>query len=880
MGDGGLARLLREYPVLARSLGTISILWVEAQAEFLGRLEADMPELERLFGDGGERFGTVVELKPSLSDAHRGGRSVVALTFASGRKLVYKPKDLGTEAAYQRLLTWLNEQGAPLPFKALKVLDCTTHGWTEFVEYLSCQDRDAGRRFYVRAGMLLCLFYVLEVTDCHYENFIANGEFLVLVDAETLMHHRADSEIPADDNARSEAFEQMYHSVLRSGMLPRWELSADRQTAYHLSGLGEAADQDLPALGPTWVGTNTDRMTQERGEMRVTERANLPRLDGAPLSLQEHSPQLVTGFRQMYEFLLEHRDALLACDPLRELAREQVRYVFRPTGIYVRILRNLHAGRFLRNGADRSIELEKLGRRHVPPRDLMLRPDEMPLGWPVFAAERRAMEDNDVPYFTARASSDALIIAPGQEIQGCFMEPSFDLVVALLEELDHDDLEQQVAFIEGTLYAHVARETTDLRLAPAAEDAEEDGAGEPSSEAFIASALALAEGIRSRAIRTGDGSASWIAPQLLVPAGRYQLEPLQFDLYSGTSGVALFLAAADRFAPGTGLGELALAAIRPLQTTLHRRPDHLAATMGIGGAGGLGSVVYCLVRISGFLDEPVLLDDACRAASLISDGLIASDGALDVIGGAAGAILGLLALHETQPDRQVLERAEACGDHLLATRRATESGPRAWVTDDGLRTTGFSHGTAGIAYSLLRLHEHTRDACLLEAAQEAIAYEDTRYSPQHRTWVDYAELGDPLYLTQWCRGAAGIGLARLAGLNVLDTEQVRDDIELALQAVREFGLRGLDQPCCGSLGRADILLSAGRRLSRPELTDEARTTAWRVLNRAQRRGGFVLDPRLAPQVDAPPGFFQGTAGIGYELLRMASPDLPSVLMWE
>ena len=263
MGDGGLARLLREYPVLARSLGTISILWVEAQAEFLGRLEADMPELERLFGDGGERFGTVVELEPSLSDAHRGGRSVVALTFASGRKLVYKPKDLGTEAAYQRLLTWLNEQGAPLPFKALKVLDRTTHGWTEFVEYLSCQDRDAGRRFYVRAGMLLCLFYVLEVTDCHYENFIANGEFLVLVDAETLMHHRADSEIPADDNARSEAFEQMYHSVLRSGMLPRWELSADRQTAYHLSGLGEAADQDLPALGPTWVGTNTDRMTQE-----------------------------------------------------------------------------------------------------------------------------------------------------------------------------------------------------------------------------------------------------------------------------------------------------------------------------------------------------------------------------------------------------------------------------------------------------------------------------------------------------------------------------------------------------------------------------------------------------------------------------------------
>jgi lantibiotic modifying enzyme len=37
---------------------------------------------------------------------------------------------------------------------------------------------------------------------------------------------------------------------------------------------------------------------------------------------------------------------------------------------------------------------------------------------------------------------------------------------------------------------------------------------------------------------------------------------------------------------------------------------------------------------------------------------------------------------------------------------------------------------------------------------------------------------------------------------------------------------------------------------------------------------------LPKQVDNP-SFFQGTAGIGYELLRMARPDLlPSVLLWE
>ena len=332
--------------------------------------------------------------------------------------------------------------------------------------------------------------------------------------------------------------------------------------------------------------------------------------------------------------------------------------------------------------------------------------------------------------------------------------------------------------------------------------------------------------------------------------------------------------------PGPGYGELALAALRPLQSMLDRRPDRLAGMMGIGGAAGLGSVAYSLLHVSRLLDDPALLEDARRVADLITEDLIASDRVLDVIGGAAGALLSLLALHEARPDRRILERAIACGGRLIEARTPTEAGLRAWVTDEGLRTTGFSHGTAGIAYALLRLYEHTRDARFLEAAEEAVAYEDTQYSPENRNWVDFREPGEPAYQWQWCHGAPGIGLARLGGLGVLDTEQVREDIELAVQTTVEFGVQGVDHPCCGNLGRAELLLSAGRRLARPELEEAARANAWRVVSRAERTGGFVLHPMLPRQVDNP-GFFQGKAGIGYELLRMARPDLlPSVLLWE
>ena len=53
-------------------------------------------------------------------------------------------------------------------------------------------------------------------------------------------------------------------------------------------------------------------------------------------------------------------------------------------------------------------------------------------------------------------------------------EPSFDLVLSVLEGLDDDDLEQQVAFIEGSMYAHLARETTASRPVTSTEETEED----------------------------------------------------------------------------------------------------------------------------------------------------------------------------------------------------------------------------------------------------------------------------------------------------------------------------------------------------------------------------------------------------------------------
>ena len=77
-----------------------------------------------------------------------------------------------------------------------------------------------------------------------------------------------------------------------------------------------------------------------------------------------------------------------------------------------------------------------------------------------------------------------------------------------------------------------------------------------------------------------------------------------------------------------------------------------------------------------------------------------------------------------------------------------------------------------------------------------------------------------------------------------------------------------------------MLLAASQKLSRPQLREIARKRAtWLVAN-AEQAGAYKLFPNLPRHVFSP-SFFQGTAGIGYELLRLAYPELlPSVLLWE
>jgi lantibiotic modifying enzyme len=408
----------------------------------------------------------------------------------------------------------------------------------------------------------------------------------------------------------------------------------------------------------------------------------------------------------------------------------------------------------------------------------------------------------------------------------------------------------------------------------------------PAAGDWIEEALFVGDQIWSHVRRTPGGEIVWLQPP---PSGTTAAAPARLRpyLYSGLAGVLLFLSALEHITGQSERRELLLQALSPLRRWLSRQveEDEAAPTQPwlLGGVAGLGSLVYSLPLIGRWLEVPELLQEAAEAASLITPERIGKDAHLDVMSGAAGALLALLTLHRCSPQAASdgltpLERAVACGEHLL--RRAdAENGCQSWECNGRAPVCGFAHGATGIAYALACLFVYTGQERFRDAAERGLAFERLHFDPEHKNWR-LLNLQGSHFITAWCNGSAGATLGRVGMRNQLGDARIDQEIRWALEAIRDSPEMTRDFVCCGNLGRVEALLQACRQMGEESLGQDAAGIAEQVTQqRGMARGGCYWwfepgDPRFAPS------FFKGAAGIGYTLLRLSCPSLPCVLLLE
>ncbi|MEO6191966.1 MAG: type 2 lanthipeptide synthetase LanM family protein [Thermoanaerobaculia bacterium] len=848
--------ILRRYPVLARDACRHADQWVETNLEMMERFAADREEIVGRLG-GGADPGPLTAAWTGLSDRHNGGRSVAVLAFASGLRIVYKPKSLAIDRHFQALVAWLGERGCDPPLRRLAVLDRGDdrgeYGWVEHVAARPCETAEEAERFHERQGAWAALFYTLEATDFHHENLIAEGEHPVPIDLETLFQPAL-----AEPAAAGAGYLPTAQTVLNSGLLPRRFWSTAEQGGLDMSGMGTIGGQQLEIRRIT--GDGTDQMRWARQETRMAAGPNVPTLRGEPLPLWEYGESVQRGFRSMYRLLVRHREELLAPGgPLSPFAELPIRVLLRGTSVYAHLLHVGNHPDYLQNALDRDRLHDRLWLDAVtyPPLRRALR------------AERKDLAAGDVPRFETLPTSTDLVHPGGERIAGFFATPGLELVHTRLRTMDEADLERQGWLVQAAIEA---TRSLDERWAWPAMSLPEAGtiAG---PERFLAAARQIGDRLSRLAIEQGE-LVSWF--HLGLRPDGWLLEPIPVDLYSGLAGVALFLAHLGRLSGEERYGRLARLALGTARRRLEADP---AALVQVGAFNGWGGLVYTLTHLGLLWEEPGLLAEAEGLAARMP--AVESDEAFDLIAGSAGALAALLALHRHRPSRAVLEVAVRCGERLLDRAVVDERG-HGWLPDRSLGRrplTGFSHGTAGIAWALAQLACASGEERFRDAARGALRYERSWFDPERGNWPDVREGRETLegrtFLHAWCHGAPGIGLGRISLLPCLDDPELRSEIRAAVRSTLAEGFGFNHSLCHGDLGNLELIREAGRVLEDAELTAEACRLAARILARIEDGG-----PRCGTSTRTEsPGLMVGLAGIGYGLLRAAWPDrVPSVLL--
>jgi type 2 lantibiotic biosynthesis protein LanM len=863
--------LLARYPVLARQLVMTIDQWTYYASEFLAHLCADWHTIRTTFTPESDP-GLLVKVQAGAGDRHRNGRSVLVLQFRSGMQLLYKPKPLAVDVHFQELLTWLNDHGANPPLRTLKLLDRGDYGWSEFVVATPCISQNEVTRFYERQGSYLALLYVLRAGDLHNENVIAVGEYPIIVDLETLFHPRVGDNDPT--LSRDLAWSAMDQSVWQVGLLPRRLWSGKDSLGVDISGLGGQPGQMFPRPGSTWqeIGTDQMRLVRQNYELAVSQ--NRPQLGNHDVEVLDFSDAIIAGFTRMYRLLCEQRDALLT-EQLPLFAHDEIRVVVRSTRLYAKLLiESLHPD-LLGDALERDRFFDHLWRQV----------EHYPFFARIIAAEQQDLHRGDIPVFTTFPDSCTIFTSTREPLGDLFETSSLEMVQQQIRHLSESDLVKQVWIIKASLATLVMGREDTIGIALQSKSAQQP----VKREHILSLATAVGKRLEELALQNDEG-AYWLGVNL-VREHVWSLFPTGIDLYDGISGIALFLSYLGAITGEAHFTHLARRALASIQAQIkEQKKDSL--DLSIGAFDGLGSLIYLLTHLGVLWNEPALLQ---KAEELIEHlpVPIAKDEHLDIINGSAGCILSLLSLYAVHPSSHIIERAIQCGNRLLATAQTMPEGT-AWTT---LRQEpplgGFSHGTAGITLSLLKLAEISGEERFRQTAMDALAYDRSLFVPAQHNWADLRTFQalapaskqsnetsvEPSQkcLVAWCHGAPGIGLGRLGILRQLGQEDImtREEIDIALNTTIKQGLVGNHSLCHGVLGNIELLLTAARLLNRPEDHEQLEQAIALIVGSIEAYG-WVTGVPLSVET---PGLMTGLAGIGYELLRLAEPDrVPSVLL--
>lgn len=823
--------VLAKYPMLPVHLSRRLNLVTDAVKSFGKHLQSDMLDLRRVAGiSENDQIDRIVT---TLGDSHLGGARVVIVQFMSGLRVVYKPRSVQGEAAFQAYLGWANETSDLPKHGAIWVLDRNEYGWMEFVQPKEAMTDQDINEYFFRYGSLIALLHSVAGTDIHYENLVACRNQPIVVDLETIMQ-------PLAYNTRGEEGRKFILNLDYFADTPIYTAMFDPAfLSKSLTGAPLNSVQDDSEAKATLSLNNDGTIVVVRDYSEAKIGPNVLRRDGVAVSFLDYVDVIVRGYRDRMMGLILKRAELIN-NVLPDLFGSiVVRVIFRYTahyGSYVSGLYSPYCMESLRNTEEVLSELWSFGL-------------STSAGATLISAEYRDIWNGDIPYFSARVDSCDAIDSHKRVHSEVLELAGLDAVRSRLLKSSIALVQEEVEILEYCLRHSWADHAANIQS---------------SAHDRVKSWRELYREIAERIIVRGD-RVLYMEPimdrDLSISQGI-----ISNDFGSGLAGVVYSLAYCSHFDEGRPHHEK----IRALADMVFLRDDVKAYEVGM--CVGLGGLVYLAAHLGVLWSDPYYFRVGEHLAARIGR-TCWFDRHLDVYSGTAGAILAVDALIEATGSDTLLPLLSRLVQHLLEQAIVTAE-TASWPSSIPSRgpTTGFAHGVSGIGYALTRAYRRLRGDELESLIRGAERFIHGCFDPERGTWAEDAG-GSASSMDVWCHGAPGIAIFYDELAQVFADDVFAQRRAESQKSVVRFASFENDSICHGTLGNVDLLLTLKRRADPRLIEVGGDTTLEDVAAELTQRPLVCGNDRRHDSLS----LFTGFAGGIYQLLRLErNGSLPSV----
>ncbi len=425
------ALLASMYPVLDESLKTKTSNFTEHISKIVSRFQKDRKNIIATFGLNIKSYNLkITDIDTSIGDNHN-GEGTALITLSDGTNLIYKPRNVDVTNSYNAFIDWVNFK-LNIDLKTFKILSFDDYGWLEFVKNEEIHSECDLKEYYNKAGILLAVVLLLGSKDCHRENVIVSGKNPILIDHETIIQPflKNQSVLPYDYKNNL-----AYFTVLENLLIANPDTAIPKDcVGYGVRGLLEVAELNKKVINPNTIKS-------KRVVFPITRRLvdkNIPMYNRKYIFVNEYKECFLDGFSATYNMLLNSIAELKSDEsPINFFKGKEVRYVWRPTFVYYRILKYLRAATFMSSFDVYNSKLYELLSKAY-------KSEQMNEYKFILDLEMKQMLNGDIPIF----SHDSLAnILEGNNVMKIFEYNCIENIYHRLDLLSPEHKEEQLKYI-------------------------------------------------------------------------------------------------------------------------------------------------------------------------------------------------------------------------------------------------------------------------------------------------------------------------------------------------------------------------------------------------------------------------------------------------